>query len=241
MSSGNMSSAFRSSPAVAALARVAVCVLAVVAVTAVVVGMAGCGGRTAQAPGPDPTVSPTSAGTPIASASPVPAGSASPTPVYRAVGNLCPIVDVSPLRRLTGPAQPQPAARINRTPVSTVMACTIPAGSYGNAGAVIAVAEVFTDRPATAAFEQLRDAEDNVAPVTGLGTDAYSYVDAGGRPVVVAYHANLHVLVQYVPNTVLNNPQQLVGALVEICRSVIAGLNRLTYPSATPNGWRRPT
>jgi len=217
--------------------------LALVAVAAsLALWLGGCGGRPAQAPSPtsgsaSPSASPaaSSAGPPAASSS----ASTGPALVYRAPGNLCTTVDATPLRRQAGAPQPQPVAWTERGPVSTLLMCTVRLGSYGNAGAVVVAAEVFTDRPAQAAYEKLRDQEDTVSPVERVGADAYSYVDSGGRPHVAAYDANMHLIVQYVPTTPLNHPQRLIPALAEVCRNTIAGLYRHSHP-ASPDQWRRP-
>ena len=223
--------------------------LTVVAVIASVgLWLGACGGRSAQAPGPTPDSSvsatnSTSTTSPSASLSASPsassAASTNPAVVYRAPGNLCTAPDAPHLRRPAGDPQPQPVAWTERAPASTLLMCTVRLGSYGNAGAVIVAAEVFTDRPAQPAYEKQRDQEENISPVARLGADAYSYVDSGGRPHVAAYDANLHLIVQYVPTTALNHPEQLLPALAEVCRNTIAGLYRHSHP-ASPDQWRRP-
>jgi len=230
-------------------------VLAVVAVLAALgLWSGGCGGRSAQAPGPTPSAdvggaggllsaSPSAPSSASPSASPSTSLSASPPAstnpvVYRAPGNLCTVADATPLRRQAGVPQAQPVAWMNRSPASTLLSCTVRLGSYGNAGAVIVAAEIFTSQPAQGAYEKHRDGEDNLGPVRQLGTGGYSYVDSGGRPHVAAWDANLHLIVWYVPTTVLNEPRHLIPALVEVCRNTIAGLYRFSYP-ASPGGWRR--
>jgi len=158
--------------------------------------------------------------------------------VYRAPGNLCTVADATALRQQAGAPQPQPVAWTKRSPTSTVLSCTVRLGSYGNAGAVIVAAEIFTGQPAQGTYEKQRDREDNLSPVPQLGTGGYSYIDSGGRPHVAAWDANLHLIVWYVPTTALNEPQHLIPALVEVCRNTIAGLYRYSNP-ASPGGWRR--
>jgi len=219
-------------------------VLVVVAVLACLgLWIVGCAGRSAQAPGPAPASEPSGgSGTVWPSASPsssMSSPASASAVVYRAPGNLCTAVDATPLRQQTGAAQPQPVAWTRRGPASTLLSCTVRLGSYGNSGAVVVAAEIFTDRPAQAAYEKERDREDTVSPVPRLGADAYSYVDSAGRPHVAAFDANLHLVVQYVPTTALNEPQRFIPALAEVCRNTIAGLYRHSNP-ASPGGWRRP-
>jgi len=196
----------------------------VAAIVAVLLWAAGCGGTPAGSSAPATTVSPA----PGRSASATPqASSGVPPTSYRPVGNVCPAVDVSAFAQRVGKAELKPTAWVDRTGSSTLLSCTVRLGSLGNAGAVIVVAEVFDDRSAQQPFRRLREQQDSTTPLTGVGTEAYSYLDAGNRPHVVAYDANLHLIVQYVPNTPLNHPQDLVPALTEVCKATITGLQRL--------------
>lgn len=223
--------------------------LPAVAVAVAIVGLvvAGCGpGRgTSPAAAPTTPAAPTpatSSGGPAAPAVTA-APSASPTApgaAYRAVGNLCTAVDVSALRAQVGAAEPKPAARFQRTDSGTILSCTIRLGSLGNAGAVIVLAYIYADHTAQQPFQALRALENYPAtPVPGVGTEAYSYLDHSNRPHVAAWDANLQLGVLYLPNRPLNNPRDLLPALIEVCKATIAALQRLsTAPAGT--GGRRP-
>ncbi|MFI6163898.1 hypothetical protein ACIA59_28605 [Micromonospora haikouensis] len=148
---------------------------------------------------------------------------------YRAVDELCPLLDQSRLREVLGEvtiAQDQ----IRTMSGAQVMSCTLTAGHLPDGLVVSAIAEVAGTGSGREMFENLRQVQMNDGPIMdieGPGAAAYTYVDDLTGTHLVTYDGNLYLTLAAVPlepNATV--PNDVVDHLMRLADSVLSGLRR---------------